>query len=279
MPDTTTQYLHGHHESVLRSHRWRTAANSAAYLLPSISRGMAILDVGCGPGTITLDLARLVAPGGRVVGLDAVEAPLLAARVDAVNQSVANVSFLVGDVYDLPFEDAGFDIVHAHQVLQHLGDPVAALREMARVCKPGGVVAARDSDYEAMTWFPVDPLLDDWLELYRLTARASGGEPDAGRRLLGWAHAAGLADATPSASAWCYASVADRLWWGDLWADRVVSSTFAQQALIHGLATREQLEDISTAWRRWGDNDDAWFAILHGEILCRVAAASVGGHR
>src|SRR6188472_2086916 len=66
-PDT---YTHGHHESVLRSHEWRTAENSAAYLLPHLQPGMDLLDVGCGPGTITLDLARLVAPG-HVVGVDA----------------------------------------------------------------------------------------------------------------------------------------------------------------------------------------------------------------
>jgi len=269
MPDSPAAYIHGHHESVLRSHRWRTAANSAAYLLPSIEPGMAILDVGCGPGTITLDLARLVAPAGRVVGLDAVEAPLAAARADARSQGLANVTFEVGDVHDLPFENGSFDIVHAHQVLQHVGDPVAALREMARVCKPGGQVAARDSDYEAMTWFPLEPMLERWLALYRQTARASGGEPDAGRRLLGWAHAAGLTDVTPTASAWCYASVSDRSWWGELWAERVVSSTFATQALEHGLATRDELEGIADAWHRWSTKDDAWFAILHGEIRAR----------
>ena len=276
MSDTPAEYIHGHHESVLRSHRWRSAANSAAYLLPDIRPGMAILDVGCGPGTITLDLARLVAPKGRVVGLDAVEAPLTAAREDARSQAVANVSFEVGDVHDLRFEDDSFDIVHAHQVLQHVGDPVAALREMTRVCKPGGLVAARDSDYEAMTWFPLDPMLERWLDLYRRTARASGGEPDAGRRLLGWAHAAGLTEVTPTASAWCYASASDRLWWGDLWAERVVSSTFARQALEHELATRDELEGIADAWRRWSTNEDAWFAILHGEILCRVPSMPVG---
>ena len=272
MPDTSAHYIHGHHESVLRSHRWRTAANSAAYLLPTIRPGMDLLDVGCGPGTITLDLARLVAPGS-VTGIDAVEAPLLAARADARVQDLGNVSFEVGDVRGLRFADDAFDIVHAHQVLQHVSDPVAALREMARVCKPGGSVAARDSDYAAMTWYPLDPMLDRWLELYRQTARASGGEPDAGRRLLGWAQAAGLADAVASASAWCYASEQDRLWWGDLWAERVVSSAFAELALAHGLATRDELEHISEAWRSWAAHEDAWFAILHGEIVCRMPTA------
>src|SRR6266702_3009156 len=68
-------YTHGHHESVLRSHTWRTAQNSAAYLLPQLRPGMSVLDVGCGPGTITADLAALVAPG-RVVALDSAQ-PIL----------------------------------------------------------------------------------------------------------------------------------------------------------------------------------------------------------
>jgi ubiquinone/menaquinone biosynthesis C-methylase UbiE len=185
---------------VLRSHRWRTAENSAAYLLPLIEPGMSLLDVGCGPGTITLDLARLVG-SGHVVGVDAVEAPLAAARASAASEGQANVDFELGDIHGLRFAPGTFDIVHAHQVLQHVADPVGALREMRRVCKPGGIVAARDSDYAAMTWFPLDPLLDRWLDLYRQTARASGGEPDAGRRLLSWAQASGMEDARPSASA------------------------------------------------------------------------------
>ena len=87
-------------------------------------------------------------------------------------------------MHALDFPDDTFDVVHAHQVLQHVGDPVAALREMRRVTRPGGVVAVRDSDYAAFTWFPQLPELDEWLDLYQRVARGNGGEPDAGRRLL-----------------------------------------------------------------------------------------------
>ncbi len=94
-------------------------------------------------------------------------------------------------MHALELPAASFDVVHAHQVLQHVADPVAALREMARVTRPGGVVAVRDSDYAAFAWYPRLPGLDRWLALYEDAARANGGEPDAGRRLLAWAHAAG----------------------------------------------------------------------------------------
>src|SRR6476659_8573241 len=89
-------YTHGHHDSVLRSHRWRTAENSAGYLLPHLTSGQRLLDIGCGPGTITLDLARLVAPG-QTIGLDREVHPLVSARAAAVEQGVHNVGFTVGD--------------------------------------------------------------------------------------------------------------------------------------------------------------------------------------
>src|SRR6476646_4622514 len=181
-------YTHGHAEPVLQSHRWRTAENSAGYLLPRLRAGLELLDVGCGPGTITVDLAARVAPG-RVVGLDVSADPLAEARA-AASRAGVEVEFAVGDVYALAADDDSFDVVHAHQVLQHLTDPVAALREMARVCRPGGVLAVRDVDYAALALFPGEPGLDRWLELYYAVARRNDGEPDAGRRLLSWAHEA-----------------------------------------------------------------------------------------
>jgi len=265
MADT---YTHGHADAVLQSHRWRTVENSAGYLVPHLRPGLAVLDVGCGPGTITVDLARRVAPG-RVLGLDVSADPLDEARALAAREGVA-VEFAVGDVYALDLPDDSVDVVHAHQVLQHLTDPVAALREMARVCRPGGVLAVRDVDYATFVWFPDDAGLDRWLELYHRVARHNGAEPDAGRRLLAWAHAAGLRELTATTSAWCYATPAERRWWGSSWAGRATASAFAEQAVGYGLATREELADVAAAWLRWAAADDGWLSMTHGELLVRV---------
>ena len=255
-------YTHGHHESVLRAHRWRTVENSAAYILPHVRPGVRLLDVGCGPGTITADFARRLR-SGNVVGVDASAEIVTAARRDH-----PNVVFAVADVYHLPFHDASWDIVHAHQLLQHVADPVAALREMRRVVKPGGIVAARDSDYGSFTWHPAQDLLDEWLTLYHQIASANCGEPRAGRHLLSWARKAGFATVAASASSWCFATAEERAWWGNLWADRMTSSAIARQALSEGRATNERLLAIADAWRAWAAADDGWLAMLHGEIIC-----------
>jgi ubiquinone/menaquinone biosynthesis C-methylase UbiE len=263
------RYTHGHHESVLRSHRWRTAENSAAYLLAHLKTDDRLLDVGCGPGTISIDFARRI-PAGEVIGIDEAEMVLVDARSLAVSEQVNNVVFQKADVYDLPFDDNEFDVVHAHQVLQHLGDPIRALVEMRRVCAPGGLIAVRDSDYAAMTWFPLDVRFDRWLALYETLARKSGGEPDAGRRLLSWARAAGLSDIEPSSSTWCFATPELRKWWGELWADRMTKSRLAEIAGESGAASPAELEELAEAWRSWASNPDGWFSLLHGELLCRV---------
>lgn len=269
--ESVGRYTHGHERAVLASHGARTAANSAAYLIPHLAPGMSVLDVGCGPGTITLDLAELVAPG-RVVGLEKVEAPLVAARSAASARDDQTTTFTLGDAQHLPFADATFDVVHAHQVLQHLTDPGGALREMMRVCRPGGWIAARDADYAAMAWYPEVPELEHWRGLYRSIARSNGAEPDAGRRMRAWANAAGVPNASLTASVWTYASPEECAWWGDGQSARVAGDTFMRQAAEQGVRP-DEVHAIAEAWRSWGNDPAAWFVLPHGELLAQLPAA------
>ena len=258
-------YAHGHHESVLRSHSWRTVENSAEYLLPHLAPGQRILDVGCGPGSLTADLAAH-APGCEMHAIDASAEVIF--RAIAEHGEVAD--FATGDVYALDAPDHHYDVVHAHQVLQHLDDPVAALREMTRVTKRGGVVAAHDADYTGMTWTPDVAPLDRWMEIYQAMTAAHGHDANAGRHLLGLARAAGFTDVEASASIWCFADEESRAWWSDLSADRVIHSNYRDHALAQGLTTEEELEEIAAAWRAWATDPDAVFFVPHGEIIARA---------
>lgn len=269
MTHNKTSYTHGHHDSVLRSHRVRTVENSAEYFIDKLTPGCGLLDVGSGPGTITADFAKRLTPG-RVTAIEATESAIELTRSEIDRQGLTNVDCRVGDVHALDYPDDCFDIVHAHQVLQHVADPIQALREMKRVCKPGGIVAARDSDYAGFIWYPTPPALDDWMTWYQTAARANGGEPNAGRRLLSWARHAGLTDVTATSSTWCFSTPDSRAWWGGMWADRILQSKIADQLRDSGVATRADLERVSRAWREWAAARDGWMSLLHGEIVCRV---------
>ena len=204
-------------EHLPRSLTWRTAGNSAAYLLPHLRRGRSLVDVMSGPGTIAVDLARRLAPG-EVLGVDPSASRVEQAAGLAFDEGVRNAHFRVGGPMSLPVPDASVDIVHAHQVLQHVADPVGALREMRRTLKPGGILAARDACYAGVTWYPRLAGLSAWLGVYRAVHAFSGGNPDAGAALKAWARQAGFRTVTSSASMWCFASAGEREWWGRSWA-------------------------------------------------------------
>ncbi|EAW13478.1 class I SAM-dependent methyltransferase [Aspergillus clavatus NRRL 1] len=262
-------YTTDHSSSVLQTHSWRTAANSAAYLLPYFKPDLKILDIGCGPGSISLDFAKLV-PQGHVTGIENVPDPLAEARALASTQGLTNIDFQVGDIHSLEFPDDSFDIVHVHQVLQHIADPVRALQEMRRVAKSdGGIVAARES--AAMTWYPDNAGIAGWKEVTERMARAKGGNPHPGRYIHVWAEAAGFANERigKTAGAWCFSSPEERAYWGGSMEARMRSSGFTKTAVEEGFATGEELGGIADGWRRFVEDDDAWFGLLHGEIVCR----------
>ncbi len=258
------QYTHGYHEVILEFYRRRTAEACAGFLLPRLQPDASVLDMGCGPGTITVGLARRVAT---VVGVDTSAEVVDSARLRAREEGVDNAVFELGSAYDLPFGDESFDVVYAHQLMQHLSDPVRALREARRVLRPGGLVAVRDSDYQTMVHAPVESALQHWLRLYHEVARANGGEPDAGRFLPGWVRAAGFVDPVVTTSTTTHADAAGRELWGGMWAVRVTDSDFAEHAVAGGFAMRSDLVAISAAFQRWADSPDGFWAWLNGEVV------------
>lgn len=262
-------YTHGYSAPVLDSHRHRTAANSASHLVPHLREGQRLLDIGSGAGTITADLARIVGPA-HLVALEISEQAAAITRAELARQGLAEVEVRVGDAHRLPLADGEFDVVHLHQVLQHVADPVTVLAEARRVTRAGGLVSARDSDYEGFRWYPDSPGLERWHELYLRAARANGGTPDAGRHLLAWAHAAGFDEVTPSTSTTLHATAQSRAQWGGAWSQRILTPPLADQLREAGWVDDPELERISAAWQDWAAHPDGWFVLLHAEVLARA---------
>ncbi|OQD89658.1 hypothetical protein PENANT_c002G00339 [Penicillium antarcticum] len=260
-------YTTDHSSKVLQTHSWRTAQNSAPHLIPYIKPTDRILDIGCGPGSISVSLAKLV-PEGSVTGVEYVSDPLPSARALASAEGVTNITFQEGDIHSLPFEDNVFDIVHAHQVLQHIADPVLALREMKRVVKTGGMVSCRES--AELSWYPENEGIKLWRDVTERMQRASGGHPHPGRMIHCWALEAGYerGDVKRGAGAWCFGSDQEREYWGGSMEGRARESGFAQRVVEEGFAKAGDLEAIAQGWRGFVEDKDAWFGLLHGEILC-----------
>ena len=257
-------YTHGYHQVIVGSYTQRTAEVCAAFLLPRMKPDAVVLDIGCGPGTITAGLARRAS---QVVGLDMSADMVEAARSHAADCELANATFEVGSAYELPWDDNSFDVVYAHQVLQHLSDPIQALREARRVLRPGGLVAVRDSDYGTMVHAPVFPAIERWQELYHQVATANGGEADAGRYLLSWATEAGFTDIETTATTTAHTDHEGRTVWGEMWAVRVTDSDFADHAVANGFATRDELQEISHAFHQWSTQPDGFWAWVNGEVI------------
>ena len=270
-PPPQDVYTHGHHPSVVAQHGRRTAEEAAAFLIPRLEPGMRLLDVGCGPGSITVGFAQYVAPG-EVVGVDTVPEVLETARELAGD--TPNVRFEEASVYALPYEIDSFDVAYAHQVMQHLADPSAALREMGRVVRPGGFVAARDSDYQTMISWPRSEGIEEWRALYTEVVRRNGADANAGRRIPSWFARAGLGSLTVTTTVAMMRERDAVLNWGDSWAERVTNSAFAEQAIAYGLATPADLQRIADGWRAWAREDEALFMFVHVEGLAVVPEPS-----
>jgi 2-polyprenyl-3-methyl-5-hydroxy-6-metoxy-1,4-benzoquinol methylase len=178
-------------------HELRNVENSAGFVLAKIQSmkeknpNLALLDVGAGSGTISTSFAKAL-PDGQVTAVDLNPSILPRARAVAEMAGFKNISFHQGDVKKLPFADGTFDITFCHQMLTHISAPEDALREMLRVTKPGGIVAAREGDFETEAIWPELPGL---LKFHKLAAdmiSAAGGTSTAGRQLLSWALKAGV---------------------------------------------------------------------------------------
>ena len=261
------KYTHGHHGSVTRAHSFRRASDSASFVLPRLKSPMRLLDFGCGPGTITIDLAEHLLPNGSVVGIDNSRTVIDQARLRSDEKRTDNVSFEVRNIYETGYSAKTFDVVYAHQVLQHLSEPVMALSEAKRVLKPKGICAVREVDWGSSALWPPDERLLAFLDVYSRVAACNGGNASAGRQLKEWFMQAEFSELEITTSNWSFSDQNGLKWWGEQWSERILHSELGKRAIDYGIATDHDLEEISQGWLDWVNTPGAFFAFIQVEVI------------
>jgi SAM-dependent methyltransferase len=238
----------------------RRAAEAADFFLPHLRPGMRVLDCGCGPGSITVDLATAVAPG-EVTGIDIEQSQLDTARALAAERGVENVQFELANIYGLPFPDASFDAVFAHTVVEHLAQPERAFAEVRRIVKPLGIFGVRDPDYSTWRMQPASPGLGEFVELVLRVQEFNGGSPYYAPRQRGLLLEAGFARTEGGASA-MHMGRRDQM----DFAQPLMQEQFSEAAFIdaasqcgYDLAALQQLLDEVVAWSA---RPDAFWALM-----------------
>jgi ubiquinone/menaquinone biosynthesis C-methylase UbiE len=259
-------YQLGHHPSIVARHARRTVETAAAFFLPFLKPGMRLLDVGCGPGTVTCGFAQRVAPGD-AIGIDASADVIATAKSLAGATAAQNLSFEVGGIYEPRFAAGTFDAVFTHQVLQHLRRPVDALRQLRALLVPGGVLGVRVVDWGSAILYPESEGTRRFLAVQFDLARRNGAEPNAGRHLRRWLREAGFGEMRVTTSTESDADADATRDRAEMFAERMLRSSLADRALECGIATRSDLETIAAACRAWGRDPNAFFCFSHIEAV------------
>ena len=257
---------HGVTPGLSQDYRFRTAEQQAAFVLPYLKPGMNLLDVGCGPGTITLGLAHAVAPG-HVTGIDHDRKHIEAARALAVERGVTNVNFQMGDVLSLPFEDNRLEAAFENNVFTHLAqNALRTAREVYRVLKPGGLLAARDVDADSVVWGHLTEPIQQLDRLFTEWHNSRGSDVTIGKRLPDILRQAGFRNTIKSVSA-------DTK--GDPEATRshaqitisLLDGPFGRDIVEKGWADQRTVERLKESIREWGEHPDAFFGNVHVEVI------------
>jgi ubiquinone/menaquinone biosynthesis C-methylase UbiE len=242
----------------------RTAKEEGAFFLHHLCSGMRVLDVGCGPGSITLGFAEAVAPGN-VVGVDFQPSQVAQAQHLLAKRGLSNLRFEVADAYKLPFPDNSFDAVFAHAVLWHLQDPQRALGEMRRVLRAGGLVAIRDCDWGGRICTPTTPLLDEWWTITVKARQRNGGNPFLGRHLRRLLNDAGFERVHVRGSTWT-AGTAEEIRLCATFLKAQLKG-FASTALTEGWLDQSTIDAVASEIDVWSRHPEAFYSDTYCEAL------------
>jgi ubiquinone/menaquinone biosynthesis C-methylase UbiE len=259
------QYTMGYGSSATAIMGQRSAKSHAAFFLPYLKPGMKLLDCGCGPGTITLGFAEVVSPGS-AVGTEIEESQVAIARANAIKLNVPNVSFKVGSIYSLPFEDESFDAVFISAILGNLQEPLKGIRELHRVLKPGGVIGVKEFDHGGDIAYPIDAGIQKYIELYLRLRRENGHDGEAGRKIGVYLTAAGFREPKLSAG---YENVSEpEILRGMAQLNiGLLSDGWANEYIQRGWATTQDIDEMSQSWLKFSKTPGALLAVTWCEAV------------
>ena len=266
MTSSTPDYSLGFTDELLASMTRSTVYNSAPYLLAQLRPGLRVLDFGCGPGTITAGIAQIVAPG-EVRGIDMEESQIELARSFAAQKGVDNAVFDVADVQDLPFEDDYFDLACCHNVLMHVPNTRAALTEVRRVLKPGGIIGCREMICRSCFTHPDYGVLQHAWRIFEDVIMTDNGHPNIGKDLKGLVLAAGFTNVQVTASFDFYDSPTDIAFVHQFATRWFLAPEMTDAALDYGATTEAENARIAEAYDRWKDDPGAFCALAFGEVI------------
>ncbi len=265
-PSSTPDYTMGFGEEILESLRRYTAASNAAYLLPYLRPGLRVLDFGCGPGTISVGLAKAVAPG-ELHGVDMEESQVELARAVAKASGQGNATFHVGDVAKLPFEDGYFDVVHCHNVLMHVPDTCAVLAEAMRVLKPGGVIGCREMICGSSFTHPDFGVIRKAWDMFEDLLTMDDAHPQMGSDLKTAMLDAGFANVRATASFDVYSAPEDVEFVYGFAVQWFLGPEITEAAIKYGAATRQLCDEIRVAYEKWRVHPGAIIGVAFGEAV------------
>jgi SAM-dependent methyltransferase len=240
----------------------RTAAVDADFFILHLRSGMRVLDCGCGPGSITCDFATIVAPSA-VVGIDIAEVQLDAARELAGARGVDNVRFERGNIYELPFPDRSFDAAFANHVIEHLSDPVRALKEVRRVLKPSGLVGMCNDDWDTLVLEPATPLRTTAIQLLLRVAAHNGADLCRGRHNRRFLREAGFVRTEGYGQLNCAGTGELTRWLGNAMPVQFQDPEFVATVVTQGWADQATLDAIAADFVAWGEDPDAYWAQIN----------------
>ena len=256
----------GYHEAMLRLLRKRNAETKADHLLPHLKPGFRVLDLGCGPGTISVGLANAVDPG-QLHGVDIEESQVRLATQTARALGCQNATFHRADVLDLPFKDGYFDAAFCNSVLMHVPDTRRALSEVNRVLKPNGVFACREM--VASSTF-ISPRFENGRTIWGTFAdmiRVKGGHPDMGRDLKAAFVEAGFTNIRATVVFDSHGTDGEVEELYDMLGGWFFSEETMSEATSSGMATPDDFDDSQLALERWRSHPGAFGATASGEAI------------